>query len=333
MPRLAATLLSLATLALATAPTAVPAAVADGPTGGTGAQEIPHEISPANNLPSTFDLQAHRGGRGEYTEESRAAFEHALDLGVTTLELDIHLSKDGVPVVWHDASVQADKCTGDHVGQDVHDLTWAQLQTLNCNLPLADYPDAVHAEDNRMLQLADVFDLAARDPQVHFNIETKIEAEAPERSAPAQEYVDAILDTADAAGVTDRVAVQSFDWSTLPLVRDRAPQVPLVALWDETTWTAESPYLGPVDYARVGGDVLLAARQLGVEVLSPDHTFAEPVEFIARAHAAGFRVVPWTINETGDMEEYLDAWVDGIITDYPTRLAGILEERGVTARA
>ncbi|MCJ7857668.1 glycerophosphodiester phosphodiesterase family protein [Corynebacterium kalidii] len=315
------TLTALLTLVAAT----TPVAVADPPTGSLGTSQV----APADNLPSTFDLQAHRGGRGEHTEESRAAFGHALELGVTTLELDVHLSADGVPVVWHDASVQADKCTGDYVGQDVHDLTWEQLQTLNCNLPLADYPEAVHAADNRMLQLTDVFDIAARDPQVYFNIETKIEAEAPERSAPAGQYVDAILDAAEDAGTTDRIAVQSFDWSSLPLVRERAPQVPLVALWDETTWTADSPYLGPVDYG--DGDVLAAARNLGVEVLSPGFRAVEP-SFVAQAQEAGFRVVPWTVNEAADMERYLDAGVDGIITDYPTRLAGILEERGIAYR-
>ncbi|WP_291478067.1 glycerophosphodiester phosphodiesterase family protein [Corynebacterium sp.] len=322
-------LAALVTLAVAAAPAAV---AADLPGSSIPGSSVPGssgtpQVSPTDNLPSTFDLQAHRGGRGEHTEESRAAFDHALDLGVTTLELDIHLSRDGVPVVWHDASVQADKCTGEYVGEDVHDLTWDQLQTLNCNLPLADYPEAEHAGDNRMLQLADVFDLAARDPQVHFNIETKIEAEQPERSAPAAQYVDAILDAADEAGTTDRIAVQSFDWSSLPLVRERAPQVPLVALWDDTTWTPDSPYLGPVDYG--DGDVLTAARELGVEVLSPHFQAVDPA-FVGRAHDAGFRVVPWTVNETDDMEAFLAA--DGIITDYPTRLAEILDARGIAYR-
>jgi glycerophosphoryl diester phosphodiesterase len=315
------TLTALLTLVAAT----TPVAAADLPAGSLETSQV----APSDNLPSTFDLQAHRGGRGEHTEESRAAFGHVLDLGVTTLELDVHLSKDGVPVVWHDASVQADKCTGGYVGEDVHDLTWDQLQTLNCNLPLADYPEAVHAADNRMLQLADVFDIAARDPQVYFNIETKIEAEAPERSAPAADYVDAVLDAAEDAGTTDRIMVQSFDWSSLPLVRERAPQVPLVALWDETTWTADSPYLGPVEYG--DGDVLAAARQLGVEVLSPGFGAVDPA-FVARARDAGFRVVPWTVNETADMERFLDAGVDGIITDYPTRLAEILDARGTAYR-
>ena len=65
----------------------------------------------ASAAPDTFDLQAHRGGRGETTEESLRAFTKAIELGVTTLELDIVLSKDSAPMVWHDPTIQPDKCT------------------------------------------------------------------------------------------------------------------------------------------------------------------------------------------------------------------------------
>lgn len=305
--------------------------------------------NPVGNLPTTFDLQAHRGGRGEHTEESRTAFETALDLGVTTLELDIHMTEDGVPLVWHDPSIQDDKCadtapaTPDdpqfpYVGKDVHDLTWDQIQTLTCDKVLSGFPDAVPATGNRILQLSDVFDIAERDPQVYFNIETKVEADDPGRSAPPQEYVDAILDAADAAGTTDRITVQSFDWATLPLVRDRAPQVPLAALWDKSTWTPDSAFLGPVDYDAVDGDVLAGVRQLGVEIASPAFDTSSSwidgdlAGFIDRAHRSGVRVLPWTVNEVTDMEEYIDAGADGIITDYPTRLKELLDERGIAHR-
>ena len=86
-------------------------------------------------LPEGFDLQSHRGGRGEWTEESKQAMINSLELGVTTLELDIVLTKDGVPMVWHDPEIQDDKCSdtepvteGDpqypYVGKLVHDLTY-----------------------------------------------------------------------------------------------------------------------------------------------------------------------------------------------------------------
>lgn len=68
-------------------------------------------VDPAANLPQTFDLQSHRFGRGEWTEESALGLVESQKLDVTTLEFDIVISADGVPVVWHDPVIQADKCT------------------------------------------------------------------------------------------------------------------------------------------------------------------------------------------------------------------------------
>lgn len=327
-------------------PTSLPEGSSDALSEIIPGSSVPGAMNPVDNLPSNFDLQAHRGGRGEYTEESRTAFEKALELGVTTLEFDIHLTSDGVPAVWHDPSLQDDKCTDTepvteddpqfpYVGKDVHDLTWEQIQTVDCDLQLEDYPEAEQVPENEIIDLDELFEIASADPEVHFNIETKIEAEDPERSAAPQEYVDAILDSADAAGTTDRIAIQSFDWSSLPLVRERAPQVPLIALWDETTWKEGSEYLGPINYADYAGDPIAAARDLGVEVLSPsfetDNSWFEGdlAGWVSKAQKAGFRVVPWTVNEAEDINEWIDAGTDGIISDYPTRLKEILDERGI----
>ncbi len=95
-----------------------------------------------------FDLQAHRGGRGMTIEESLPGFAKAIELGVSTLELDIVLTKDNVPLIWHDPKIQAEKCTDTapavpddpqypYVGKLVHELTYDQIQTLDCGKKLA----------------------------------------------------------------------------------------------------------------------------------------------------------------------------------------------------
>nr|WP_120491698.1 glycerophosphodiester phosphodiesterase family protein [Corynebacterium lactis] len=305
------------------------------------------------NLPRGFDLQAHRGGRGQWTEESAQAMKNSLALGVTTLELDIVLSKDGVPVVWHDPDVKPEKCAdtapareGDpqfpYVGKLVHDLTFEQLSTLDCAKKLEDFPDAEVIAGNKMMTLPQLFDLTRDNKDIHFNIETKIEGEKRGDSAEPQQFVDTILDEVDRAGVADRVMIQSFDWRSLPLVAKRNPDIPLVLLWDETTWKKGSPWTGDVSYDAVGGDIIAAAQQVGVQVLSPGHSvpygkkpsdpdynpIATP-ELISRAHAAGMVVVPWTVNEKETMREQIAAGVDGLITDYPTRLREVLAELGM----
>ena len=315
------------------------AAAAQGSIAGSSfnfGSSIAGSSQPQPSKPEGFDLQSHRGGRGEYTEQSRKAFEESVKMGVSTLELDIVMAEDGTPVVWHDPVIQAEKCTGTkpatendpefpYVGKLIHELNWKQLQTLNCNKVLKDFPDAKAEEENKLLQLQDVFDIAAADPQMRFNIETKIEAEEPEKSAEPQEFVDAILPVVRANKATSRTTIQSFDWRSLPLVRKAQPDISLALLYDATTWKSGSKWIGDVDYDKVGGDVNKAATQLGAEILSPHYKLVTP-ESVASAHEAGLQVLPWTVNEKPDMQAVIDAKVDGLITDYPTRGMEVLKE-------
>ncbi|GAB47354.1 glycerophosphodiester phosphodiesterase [Mobilicoccus pelagius] len=331
--------------------------------GCSGAPSTPGDAptDPAAGSPSAtssaaeFDLQAHRGGRGETTEESLAGFEKSIRLGVTTLELDVVLTKDGVPAVWHDPTVLETKCSdtgpatpGDrqypYVGKLVHDLTWAQLRTLDCSKTLKEFPDAQSVPGNKIARLRDVFALTDRlGSKARYNIETKIEAAEPEKSATPEDFVDVILAEVDAAHVADRVSIQSFDWRSLPLVKKKNPAIPTALLWDETTWLADSPWTAGVSVESVKGDIVAAAKKVDADVLSPgyslpygrrpgdaDFRLVADKAFVDRAHAAGLTVVPWTVNDPEAMKAQIDAGVDGIITDYPGRLRTVMEERGMT---
>ena len=300
-----------------------------------------------------FDLQAHRGGRGETTEESLRGFAKALEVGVSTLEFDVVITGDGQPLVWHDPVIEPTKCTdtapafpGDsqypYVGKLVHDLTLPQIRTLDCGKLLTNFPSAEVVSGNKIATLPEVFDLtAAYGADVRYNIETKVEADKPQMSASPQEFVDVILGVVREAGRVDRVEIQSFDWRTLPLVRQAEPAIPLVALWDETTYVPNSPWLAGVNPAVVP-DPIAGALMVGANILSPgysvptgltpsdrDFRLVADREFVNRAHQAGLRVIPWTINDADAMRAQIDAGADGIITDYPKRLRSVMAERGL----
>lgn len=313
--------------------------------------------SPVVDTTESFDLQAHRGGRGEHTEESLHGFGEALSLGVTTLELDVVLTKDKQPLIWHDPKIDETKCSdtapatpGDpqfpYVGKLVHELTLDQVRTLKCDKVLTGFPDAQPVPDNRIAVLPELFELVDQRGAntVRFNIETKIEGEYRSESATPQEFADVILGAVTQAGTLDRVSIQSFDWRALPLVHQAQPSIPLVALWDETTWKAGSPWLGPVNYDEVNGDVIAGAGKIdGVTVLSPGYVDPYPdgqvppagyklvadKDFITRAHDAGLAVIPWTINDPGVMNAQIEAGADGIITDYPTKLREVMAQRNM----
>ena len=286
-----------------------------------------------------FDLQAHRGGRGETTEESLRAFAKALELGVSTLELDVVITKDHQPLVWHDPVIQPEKCAdtgpafaGDplypYVGKLVHDLTLAQIRTLDCGKRLAEFPHAEVVRGNKIATLPQVFALTdSHRAAVRFNIETKVEADKPDTSASPEEFVDIILAAVRSADKVDRVEIQSFDWRTLPMVRRLEPSIPLVALWDETTWTPDSPWLNGIDAAIVG-DPIVGAIMVGANILSPDYSLADKA-FVDRAHALGLKVIPWTINDADTMRAQIAAGADGIITDYPTLLRSVMAQIGM----
>lgn len=307
----------------------------------------------AGAAPDGFDLQAHRAGRGETTEQSLRAFAKALEVGVDTFELDIVLSKDSEPMVWHDESIEATKCSdtapvfvGDpeypYVGKLVRDLTLEQIRTLDCGKLLSGFPSAEVVEGNTIATLPEVFALTdSYGADVRFNIEPKADAEEPQIAASPMELVDSIMVAVRAANKVDKVAIQSFNWQVLPLVQQADPSIPRGALWDDTTWVPGSPWLNGIDPAAVG-DPVTGAVMAGANIASPGYsvpygqTPADPGfklvadrAFVDHAHAVGLKVIPWTINDVATMNAQIDAGVDGIITDYPTTLRDVMAGRGM----
>ncbi|EID12323.1 glycerophosphodiester phosphodiesterase family protein [Mycobacterium xenopi] len=292
---------------------------------------------PAAAAPAAgFDVVAHRGGAGETTEESLRAFAKSLELGVSTLEFDIGITKDHQPVVWHDATIEPSKCadtapafTGDpqypYVGKLVHELTLAQIRMLDCGKLLSEFPNAEVVWGNKIATLPDVFALTGSyRADVRYDIETKVDAADPARTAGPQEFVDVILAAVRAAGKAGRVEIESFDWRTLPMVRQAEPSIPLVALWNEATWTPGSVWLAGINPAVVG-DPIVGAKIVGADIVSPDYEVVDEA-FVNRAHALGLKVIPATVNDAETMRAQIAAGADGIVTDYPTLLRRMLAE-------
>lgn len=286
-----------------------------------------------------FDLQAHAGGRGEATGESLRAFAKSLELGVSTLELDINLTKDHQPLVWHDPVIESQQCSdtgpafaGDpsypYVGKLVYDLTLAQIRTLDCGKPASQFPRAEVVRGNKIAVLPEVFSLTdSYRADVRYNIETKVAADHPAISAQPQEFVDVVLAAVRAAGKVDRVEIQSFDWRTLPLVRQAEPSIPLVALWNEHTWVPGSPWLATVN-PDVVGDPVIGAMMVGASILSPEYSLVDRA-LVDRAHSLGLSVIPWTVDGANDMRTQIAVGVDGIITNYPAVLRTVMAELGM----
>jgi glycerophosphoryl diester phosphodiesterase len=309
--------------------------------------------------PNLFDVEAHCGGIGLTTENTLEAFQKAMELGVTTLELDVQITEDGQAVVTHDRRVSAQKChdtapaaPGDpefpYVGDFVKNLTLAQVQTLDCGQALPNFPTQEVIAGARMPLLKQVFALVKCHQGNHtwLNVETKVEAGAPQETAPREQFVQITAEEIRRAGLLNRVTIQSFDWGAAIRMREVEPWLPIVALTNgdflQVGQPGASPWLGGIDVDDFDGSYVRAADSFGADALSPVHgnpqggTVNDPgyvpfttLELVSEAHARGMAVVPWTIDDKPTMASLIDAGVDGIITDYPDRLRELLAERGM----
>ncbi|GAA2760811.1 glycerophosphodiester phosphodiesterase family protein [Actinopolymorpha rutila] len=309
-----------------------------------------------------FDLQAHRGGIGMTTEESLQGFAKALRLGVSTLELDAHVTKDEKVVVNHDRQISSQKCRdtapvtpGDpmypYVGKYIKDLTLAQIKTMDCGYQqLPGFPEQEVIHGFRMVELKDVLNLVRsyHANQVTLNIETKVEAGAPEQTAPRELFVRRVYEEIHASGIEDQVTIQSFDWGALKEMHRLAPTYPLVALTNydflQVGQPGASPWLGGIDADDYDGDFVKAAVAAvpGVKALSPVYgfpqngTISDPAfrfyvsdDMVSEAHARGLKVIPWTCDDPATIEALMDMGIDGIITNYPNHVRQIMADRGM----
>jgi glycerophosphoryl diester phosphodiesterase len=295
------------------------------------------------------------------TEESLEGFGKALRLGVSTLELDTQITRDRRVVVTHDRQVSAQKCRdtapvtpGDplfpYVGRYVKDLTLAQLRTMDCGFQqLPGFGEQEQIKGLRMVELRQVFDLVRRYRAhgVKLNIETKVEAGAPEQTAPRELFVRRVFEEIRRSGLERQVTIQSFDWGALREMHRLAPRWPLVALTNydflQVGRPGASPWLGGLDADDYDGDFVRAADAVpGVTALSPVYGFPQngklgdpgfrfypDAAMVRQAHTRGLKVIPWTCDDPATVAALMDLGVDGIITNYPNRVRDLMAARGM----
>lgn len=310
-----------------------------------GGSFVPDAAGPAA---PAFELLGHRGARGLMPENTLPAFGQALAIGVTTLELDVVLTADGVPVVLHDRRLPAER-TRDSAGAwlkeegpPVRSLTLAQLgrYDVGCLRPgsraAEAFPGQACLQGVAVPSLAEVLALGETTSgrRIRYSIETKSSPGDSEGFAGPETLAAAVVEAIRWAGVEERASIQSFDWRSLVAVRERAPEIATVHL------TAERPWLDNLQRGRPGASPWLAGfdaddfpartpdlvAAAGGAVWSPFYRDLRSGE-IAAAQALGLRVVVWTVNEPLDMARLLDEGVDGIVTDYPDRLRQVLVDR------
>ena len=253
-----------------------------------------------------FQVIAHRGGSGLGPENTLAAFRRSLAAGADVLEMDVRTTADGHPVVLHDATVDR---TTDGRGA-VNEMTLAQLKNLDAGFRwTADQGRSFPFRGRGITvpTLSEVLAAFAETPLI-----TEIKEKRPEVS-------QSVCDMLRRHGRITRVLVASVHAGVLERFRQVCPGVATSAGPSEALWF----YL----LSRAGLAFLYspAMQALQVPVAFRGLTVVSR-RFVAAAHARNLTVAVWTVSAEGTMRRLIEAGVDGIMTDYPDRLAGIIEE-------
>jgi glycerophosphoryl diester phosphodiesterase len=299
-----------------------------------------------------FDLQGHRGARGLLPENTLPAFEKAMELGVTTLELDVGITKDGIVVISHDRALNPEitrDASGAYLSAPVlvNRLTLAEIKTYDVGRINPDsayakrFPDQQPIDGTRMPALSTLFKRvdALGAKKLRFNIETKISPEKPNDTVSAAVFARKLLDVVRKHGMTSRVTIQSFDWRTLQIIqtlqKGHTKQILTSCLTAQQAWadnitpkSNKGPFWTGSVKTSDHADVPSMVKAAGCDIWSPyfaDMTLA----LVSKAHQLKLQVVPWTMNSEAEMKAVIDAGADGLITDYPDRARTVLKERGI----
>lgn len=256
-------------------------------------------------------VHGHRGARAARPENTIPAFEYAIAQGVDVLELDVAVTKDDVLVVSHDPEMSHVFCTGPANAKTrvIREMTLAELRQWDCGAKAnPGFPKQQAVPGTRVPTLDEVYALASRGA-FEFNVETKIFPQRPSVTPAPERFAELMLAAIRKHKLERRVIVQSFDFRTLQVLRQRAPEVRLSALLSF-----------PMQ------DFVASAHDAGAIIVSPNVKLVTQ-EKVKAAHAAGLQVVPWTANTPEEWKMLVDAGSDAIISDDPAALIAWLKVR------
>jgi len=265
---------------------------------------------------TNFDKQGHRGCRGLMPENTIPAMKKALDLGVTTLEIDIAISQDKKPLLSHDPYMSADFVltpTGQSISKaeekdyKIYGLPYAEIRKFDVgSKPHPKFPQQQKMYAYKPL-LTDIIDSvetyaqAKNIPAPFYNIETKTTPEGDHIFHPAPaEFVDLLMGVIRDKGILERVTIQSFDPRTLEVVHQQFPAVKTALLVENKKSLEEN----------------LQRLSFKPSVYSPYFLLVTD-NLVKECHARGLQIIPWTVNSQTAIAKLLQQKVDGIITDYP----------------
>jgi glycerophosphoryl diester phosphodiesterase len=270
-----------------------------------------------NSFAQKFDIQGHRGCRGLLPENSIEAMKKAIDIGVTTLELDVVISADNQVLLSHEPFLSHEICldsNGNEITEtneksfDLYKMNYDQIKKCDCGSKI--HPRFLSQSKIKTYKplLSEMIDsvenyIKRKYPKktIYYNIETKSTIEGDNIFHPEpKEFVDLLMKVIDDKKISKRIYIQSFDVRTLQYLHKINPKIKTVLLV-ENKFTVEEN---------------LKVLGFKPNVYSPEFILLNK-ENVVFLHKKKIRVIPWTVNEISDMQKLINLKVDGLISDYP----------------
>lgn len=271
-----------------------------------------------NRMSAIFDAQGHRGCRGLMPENTIPAMLKALELGVTTLEMDASITQDGQVILSHEPFFNHEITTlpnGQYVTEpqerslNIYQMTYAQ--TLGYDVGMKPHPRFPQQQKIKAVKptLAAMFDSVAqymqqaKRPYPYFNIETKCLPATDNVFHPAPgPFVEMLMQVIKAKGMEKQVIIQSFDFRSLQYLHQHYPHIKTAMLIEDTD---KLPFEAQL-------------KKLGfVATIYSPHYALVTAELVQQCHQRNMLLIPWTVNDKKEIERLKAIGVDGIITDYP----------------
>jgi glycerophosphoryl diester phosphodiesterase len=267
----------------------------------------------------TFSTEAHRGGRGLMPENTIPAMKSAIDLGVTTLEMDTHISKDGQVFLSHDHHVNPSFIL-DSKGQEIpetdnkkypfYQMDYATIKKYDAGSKInKKFPEQKKIQTYMPL-LSELIDSVQTHiklngkKQVFYNIETKSAADGDNIFHPnPEQFVDLLVEVLESKKIIPYVVIQSFDVRTLQVINKKYPYIKTSFLIENKKSLEEN------------------MQTLGFKpfIISPNYKLVNP-DYLKKCKEKGMKVIVWTVNTKAEINKFKEMGVDGIISDYPNLL-------------
>ena len=278
------------------------------------------KVSITNSSPnvSTFDYQGHRGCRGLMPENTIPAILTALQIGVTTLEMDVVITKDKKLVLSHepffnheistkpDGSLVTEK---EERGLNIFKMTYEEVKEYDVGLkphprfPLQKKTAAYKPLLSNLLDSVQQYMTMAKRPMPYFNIETKCLPATDNLYHPKpDEFVNLLMAVVKEKEIEDRVIIQSFDFRTLQYLHKKYPNIKTAMLIE--------------DYDKRGIAKQIEALGFTPPIYSPHYSLVNET-LLKYCKERNIKVIPWTVNTKEEIERLKKMGVDGIISDYP----------------